>query len=57
MDLPQPAACRVYVAQIRRKLEADPAGPGLLVTGPGVGYRLVVEENDHPTLVPIPGAQ
>jgi two-component system KDP operon response regulator KdpE len=37
---------RVYVAQIRHKLEADPAGPKLLVTESGVGYRLVLEEND-----------
>ncbi len=35
---------RVYVAQVRRKLEADPADPHLLITEPGVGYRLVVEE-------------
>jgi two-component system KDP operon response regulator KdpE len=31
---------RVYMAQLRRKLEADPARPRLLVTEPGVGYRL-----------------
>ena len=31
---------RVYMAQLRRKLEADPARPALLVTEPGVGYRL-----------------
>ncbi len=36
---------RVYIANIRRKLEADPAAPQLLVTEPGVGYRLVFEEN------------
>jgi two-component system KDP operon response regulator KdpE len=35
---------RVYLAHLRRKLEADPANPRLLVTEPGVGYRLVVEE-------------
>ncbi len=35
---------RVYLAHLRRKLEADPANPKLLVTEPGVGYRLVVEE-------------
>ena len=34
---------RVYVAALRRKLEADPANPTLLVTEPGVGYRLLVE--------------
>jgi two-component system KDP operon response regulator KdpE len=31
---------RVYMAQLRRKVEADPARPRLLVTEPGVGYRL-----------------
>lgn len=31
---------RVYMAQLRRKLERDPARPRLLVTEPGIGYRL-----------------
>jgi two-component system KDP operon response regulator KdpE len=31
---------RVYMAQLRHKLEADPARPELLLTEPGVGYRL-----------------
>jgi two-component system KDP operon response regulator KdpE len=31
---------RVYMAQLRRKIESDPARPRLLVTEPGVGYRL-----------------
>jgi two-component system KDP operon response regulator KdpE len=30
---------RVYFAQLRRKLEADPAHPRHLVTEPGMGYR------------------
>jgi len=34
---------RVYMAQLRRKLEADPANPRYLRTEPGVGYRLAVE--------------
>ena len=34
---------RVYVAQLRHKLEADPARPHYLRTEPGVGYRLVSE--------------
>jgi two-component system KDP operon response regulator KdpE len=31
---------RVYMAQLRRKIEADPARPQTLMTEPGVGYRL-----------------
>jgi two-component system KDP operon response regulator KdpE len=31
---------RVYMAQLRHKLERDPARPKLLLTEPGVGYRL-----------------
>ncbi|WP_353945267.1 response regulator transcription factor [Streptomyces sp. HUAS MG91] len=30
---------RVYMAQLRRKLEADPARPRHLITEPGMGYR------------------
>lgn len=33
---------RVYLARLREKLERNPAAPELLVTEPGVGYRLVV---------------
>lgn len=31
---------RVYMAELRKKLEDDPAQPKWLVTEPGVGYRL-----------------
>jgi len=31
----------VYVSQLRRKIETDPARPRYLVTEPGAGYRLV----------------
>ena len=31
---------RVYMAQLRHKLEADPNRPRLLITEPSVGYRL-----------------
>ena len=30
---------RVYMAQLRRKLETDPAHPRHLITEPGIGYR------------------
>jgi two-component system, OmpR family, KDP operon response regulator KdpE len=32
---------RVYLAQLRRKLEADPSHPEHLITEPGIGYRFV----------------
>jgi two-component system KDP operon response regulator KdpE len=32
---------RVYVAQLRRKLEAQPSQPRHLLTEPGIGYRFV----------------
>ncbi len=32
---------RVYLANLRRKLEPDPARPRHLVTEPGIGYRFV----------------
>jgi two-component system KDP operon response regulator KdpE len=31
---------RVHMAELRKKIEGDPARPKLLVTEPGVGYRL-----------------
>lgn len=34
---------RVYFGQLRQKLEANPAIPKLIITEPGVGYRLVVD--------------
>jgi two-component system KDP operon response regulator KdpE len=34
---------RVYMAELRKKLENDPARPRLLLTEPGVGYRLADE--------------
>ena len=35
---------RLYMGQLRAKLEADPADPRRLLTEPGVGYRLVEGE-------------
>jgi two-component system KDP operon response regulator KdpE len=34
---------RVYMAQLRRKLERDPAHPRHLITEPGMGYRFARE--------------
>ncbi len=35
----QPANVRLYMAQLRRKLEVDPSRPRYLLTEPGMGYR------------------
>jgi two-component system KDP operon response regulator KdpE len=34
---------RVYMKQLRYKLEKEPAQPQYLITAPGVGYRLKME--------------
>jgi two-component system, OmpR family, KDP operon response regulator KdpE len=36
---------RVYMAYLREKLEANPGEPELLITEPGIGYRLVLPED------------
>jgi two-component system KDP operon response regulator KdpE len=35
---------RVHIGHLRRKIETDPARPSLIVTEPGVGYRLKSSE-------------
>ncbi|MCX5803651.1 MAG: response regulator [Proteobacteria bacterium] len=35
---------RVYIGQLRRKIEADPSQPTYIITEPGVGYRLVTRD-------------
>jgi two-component system, OmpR family, KDP operon response regulator KdpE len=35
---------RVYMRQLRAKIESDPQQPALLLTEPGVGYRLRAED-------------
>jgi two-component system KDP operon response regulator KdpE len=37
---------RVYVAQLRKKLERDPGRPEFILTEPGVGYRLRLTGDD-----------
>lgn len=36
---------RVFIRQLRAKIEADPAEPRLILTEPGVGYRMIDEED------------
>jgi two-component system, OmpR family, KDP operon response regulator KdpE len=43
-DVEKTARLRVYVTYLREKLETNPAKPELLITVPGVGYRLNVRE-------------
>ena len=44
---------RVYIAQLRRKLERNPARPKYLQTEPGVGYRLVPTSRSETRLTPL----
>jgi two-component system KDP operon response regulator KdpE len=41
-DIEKTGYLRVYMTYLREKLETNPAEPELLVTEPGVGYRLVI---------------
>jgi two-component system, OmpR family, KDP operon response regulator KdpE len=44
LDQPHDVAkLRVFINQIRRKIEEDPAQPRYIVTEPGVGYRFCVD--------------
>jgi len=43
-DVDKTGYLRVYMAYLREKLEANPGEPELLITEPGVGYRLVANE-------------
>jgi two-component system KDP operon response regulator KdpE len=34
---------RVHITNLRRKIELDPAAPQVIVTEPGVGYRIELD--------------
>jgi two-component system KDP operon response regulator KdpE len=36
---------RLYLAQLRRKLEPEPGQPRYLITEPGMGYRFVAADS------------
>lgn len=36
---------RLYISQLRKKIEADPSNPRHIITEPGMGYRLENTEN------------
>jgi two-component system KDP operon response regulator KdpE len=42
---------RLYMTQLRRKLEPDPPRPRWLITEPGMGYRYQPGPDDEPTAV------
>lgn len=46
---------RVYMAQLRRKLEPDPARPRYFLTEPGMGYRF--EQAEMPVRDPTLGVR
>jgi two-component system, OmpR family, KDP operon response regulator KdpE len=39
---------RIYMGQLRQKLEEDSTQPRYLLTETGIGYRLAYKENGHP---------
>ncbi len=47
---------RLYMAQLRRKLEPDPARPRWLITEPGMGYRYQPPDQTEPERRSRPGA-
>jgi two-component system KDP operon response regulator KdpE len=39
---------RSYIHYLRKKLEADPANPKIIISSPGVGYMLVMPNGERP---------
>jgi hypothetical protein len=49
-----PGAARLFIAQIRRKLEPDPAHPSYFITEPGMGYRFQPKDQPRAPDQPMP---
>lgn len=47
---------RIYIYQLRHKLEKNPAHPQFIITEPGIGYRLCLHETykSKPAIVSVP---
>jgi two-component system KDP operon response regulator KdpE len=43
-DIDHTEYLRVYMRQLRKKLEVDPEHPQIIVTEPGIGYRFLADE-------------
>ena len=39
---------RVFIGQLRQKIEDDPSAPKLILTQPGIGYRFMADEPARP---------
>lgn len=39
---------RVFIGQLRQKIERNPSEPGIVRTEPGVGYRLIADPEQQP---------
>jgi len=39
---------RVFIGQLRQKIEVDPSAPKLILTQPGIGYRFMADEAARP---------
>jgi two-component system KDP operon response regulator KdpE len=42
---------RVYISQLRRKIEQDPGRPRIIATDPGIGYRWLLRPVEEPERV------
>jgi two-component system KDP operon response regulator KdpE len=42
---------RVFIGQLRQKIELDPSAPKLILTQPGIGYRFIGDEPPRPASI------